>query len=131
MTGSSVPDDCVHVLEEDDPGRDLVRPLHLLRFLLVLAEVARSVEELLGHDGSSKARAGERDTLAGLLGAAALEVLARARDIEYGDLLAVDNPDTPLVAKGDELHAAASARWRTALRNKTLMSPLNGLIASQ
>ena len=34
-------DDRVDVLEEDDPGRDLVRPADLLRLLLVLAEVAR------------------------------------------------------------------------------------------
>ena len=40
-------DDRVDVLEEDDPRRDLVRPVDLLRLLLVLAEVARRVEELL------------------------------------------------------------------------------------
>ena len=34
-------DDRVDVLEEDDPRRDLVRPVDVLRLLLVLAEVAR------------------------------------------------------------------------------------------
>ena len=53
-------DDRVDVLEEDDPGRDLVRPADLLRLLLVLAEVARRVEELLRDDRRAEARLGER-----------------------------------------------------------------------
>ena len=48
------PDDRVDVLEEDDPRRDLVRPVDLLRLLLVLAEVAGRVEELLRDDRRAK-----------------------------------------------------------------------------
>ena len=43
-------DDRVDVLEEVDPRRDAVRPVDVLRLLLVLAEVAGRVEELLRDD---------------------------------------------------------------------------------
>ena len=66
-------DDRVDVLEEDDPRRDLVRPADLLRLLLVLAEVAGRVEELLRDDRRAQHRVRERDALAGLVRAAALE----------------------------------------------------------
>ena len=83
-------DDGVDVLEEHDPRRDLVRPVDALRLLLVLAEVARGVEELLRHDRRTQARLRERRTLAGVVGAAPLEVRAHVRHVEADDLLAVD-----------------------------------------
>src|SRR5262249_49595608 len=72
-------DQRVDVLEEDDPGRDLVGPADLLRLLLVLAEVAGGMEELLRDDRWTQTRALERDPLAGLLRAATLEPLAHRR----------------------------------------------------
>src|SRR2546423_1084738 len=98
------PDDRVDVLEEDDPRRDLVGPVDALRLLLVLAEVAGRVEELLRDDGSAQARPRERDALAGIVGAAALEVLAHRRHVEPHDLLALGPPHLPVVVR-DELHA--------------------------
>ena len=98
-------DDRVDVLEEDDPGRDLVRPVDDLRLLLVLAEVAGGVEELLRHDRRAQLRLRQRDALAGLVRAAALEPLAHRRHVEHDDLLAVD-PADPTLVEGDELHRA-------------------------
>ena len=86
-------DDRVDVLEEDDPRRDLVRPVDVLRLLLVLAEVAGGVEELLRDDRRAQPRVGERRPLAGVVGAAALEVRAHVGDVEADDLLAVDAAD--------------------------------------
>jgi hypothetical protein len=43
-------DDRVHILEEDDALVDRVRPVDPREVLVVLAEVPRSVEELLRHD---------------------------------------------------------------------------------
>ena len=83
-------DERVDVLEEDDPGRDLVIPVDLLALLLVLAEVARGVEELLRHDRRQQLRLGERHAPAALVGAAALEVLAHRRHVEQRDLVADD-----------------------------------------
>src|SRR3990170_2568238 len=99
-------DDRVDVLEEDDPGRNLVRPADLLRLLLVLAEVAGGVEELLRDDRRAEARLGERHTLARLVGAAALKVGAHGRDVEDGDLLAVKHAYARFVSKANELHGA-------------------------
>ena len=89
------PHDRVDVLEEHDPGRDLMRPVDLLRLLLVLAEVPRRVEELLRHDGRAEPRLGERHPLAGLVRAAPLEPLAHRRDVEHRDLLAVEHAHPP------------------------------------
>src|SRR5438045_8910941 len=72
-------DDRVDVLEEDDPRRDLVRPTDPLRLLLVLAEVAGRVEELLRHDRRTQPRARKRDTITGRPGPAPLEVRAHVR----------------------------------------------------
>ena len=102
-------DDRVDVLEEDDPRRDLVRPVDVLRLLLVLAEVAGGVEELLRHDRRLQARGGERRALAGVLGAAALEVGAQVGHVEADDLLALDPSDLAAVV-GDEPHAVARRR---------------------
>ena len=96
-------DDRVDVLEEDDPRRDLVRPVDVLRLLLVLAEVAGRVEELLRDDRRAERRVGERRPLARVVGAAALEVLAHRRHVEPHDLVAVDPPDLAVVVR-DELH---------------------------
>ena len=98
------PDDRVDVLEEVDPGRDPVRPVDVLRLLLVLAEVARRVEELLRDDRRAQLRLRQRRPLAGLLGAAALEPLAHRRHVEPDDRLAVEVADSAVVV-GDELHA--------------------------
>ena len=98
-------DDRVDVLEEDDPRRDLVRPVDVLRLLLVLAEVAGRVEELLRHDRRAERRVRERRPLARVVGAAALEVLAHRRHVEAHDLVAVDPADLAVVVR-DELHRA-------------------------
>ena len=89
-------DDRVDVLEEVDPRRDVVRPADVLGLGLVLAEVARRVEELLRDDRCAQARVGERDALARDVRAAALEVPPHGRDVEDGDLLAVEHPDPSL-----------------------------------
>jgi hypothetical protein len=104
MTGSSWPDQRVDVLEEDDPGRDLVRPVDLLRLLLVLAEVAGGVEELLRDDRRPQLAALERHALAGLGGAAALEPLAHRRHVEDDDLVALDAADPALVERHEPSH---------------------------
>ena len=124
-------DDRVDVLEEDDPGRDLVRPADLLRLLLVLAEVAGRVEELLRDDRRAELRLRERDPLAGLVRAAPLEQLAHRRDVEHRDLVAVEDADSLVVAERDELHAGASARRLAARSRRIRMSPLNGRMTSQ
>ena len=97
----------------------------------MLTEVARRVEELLRDDRRPQPRLGERDPLAGLVGTAALEVLAHGRDVEDGDLVAVEHADARLLAERDELHAGASARALAARRSRIRMSPLNGRITSQ
>ena len=80
------PDDRVHVLEEDDPGRDPVRPVDALRLLLVLAEVAGRVEELLRDDRRPQAALDERPAASGLgRPAAALEERAHVRRVELHD----------------------------------------------
>ena len=86
-------DQRVDVLEEDDPGRDLVIPVDLLALLLVLAEVAGGVEELLRHDRRQQPGLGERHAAAALLGPAALEVLAHRGHVEQRDLVADDMAD--------------------------------------
>ena len=100
------PDDRVDVLEEVDPRRDVVRPVDVLRLGLVLAEVAGRVEELLRDDRRAQPRLGERNPLAGLVGATALEVLPHRRHVENGDLLALEHPDPPYsLTERDQLHA--------------------------
>ena len=124
-------DDRVDVLEEDDPRCDLVRPADLLRLLLVLAEVASRVEELLRDDRRAEHRVLERDALAGLVRAAVLEELAHRGRVEDDDLLPIEVSDLLAVAEGDELHAGASARRRAARSSRILMSPLNGRMTNQ
>jgi hypothetical protein len=99
------PDDRVDVLEEDDPGRDLVRPTDALRLLLVLAEVPRSVDELLRPDRRPQPRVRERDALTRLVGTAALELLPHRRHVEDRDLVAVDHADPRVVPERDQLHS--------------------------
>src|SRR5262249_33833636 len=95
--------DRVHVLEEDDPRRDPVRPLHLLRLLLVLAEVAGRVEELLRDDRRTQPDVLERELPAGRAGSlVALEVLTHRRHLELDDLLAAQLAD-PALVESDEL----------------------------
>ena len=97
-------DDRVDVLEEVDPRRDLVRPVDVLRLLLVLAEVAGGVEELLRDDRRLELRVGERRAPVALVRAAELEVLAHRVHVELDDLVAVDAADLAAVVR-DELHA--------------------------
>ena len=49
------------------------------------------------------------DPLAGLVRAAALEVLAHRRHVEDGDLLAVDASDAPFVEGHEPSHASTSS----------------------
>ena len=105
-------DDRVDVLEEVDPRCDPMRPLDVLRLLLVFPEIAGRVEELLGHDRRAQPRLGERRPLAGLTRAAALEPVAHRGDIEPDDLLAIDVADLPVVVR-DELHAAPQTAMAT------------------
>ena len=72
------------------------------------------VEELLGDDRRPEPRLGERDALAGLVGAAPLEVPAHRRDVEDGDLLAFEHADpTVSFAERHKLHAVIlpSGTW--------------------
>ena len=123
-------DDRVDVLEEDDPRRDLVRPADLLRLLLVLAEVAGRVEELLRDDRCAKLRLGERDALAASSAPPSSNSSRMDGNVEDDDLLAVDVAD-PVVVERDELHATASARRRAARRRRIRISPLNGRTTNQ
>ena len=113
MTGVVLPDERVHVLEEDDPGRDLVRPADLLGLLLVLAEVPGGVEELLRDDRRPQPRALERNALAGLVRAGALEVLPHRRHVEDGDLVALDAAHAPLGEGYEPSHASTSSACRS------------------
>ena len=105
-------DDRVDVLEEDDPGRDLVRPADALRLLLVLPEVAGGVEELLRHDGRTQLDCVRLEDLACLSGGPPrLEVRAHRRDLELDDLV-VSQVTDPAFVEGDELHSATpQTRW--------------------
>ncbi len=102
-------DDRVGVLEEDDPRCNRVRPVDLLRLVLVLAEVAGRVEELLRDDRGTQARLDERRALGGIVGPAPLEVRAHVRDVEADDLLPLDPAHRPLVV-GDELQTTPQTR---------------------
>ena len=106
-------DDRVDVLEEHDPRRDLVRPVDGLGLLLVLAEVAGGVEELLRDDRRAQAHVGQRDALAGgRVGGrldAAVEQRAHVRHVEQADLLALEHADAGGAVGAlnrDQLHAA-------------------------
>ena len=97
-------DDRVDVLEEDDPGRDLVRPADALRLLLVLAEVAGGVEELLGDDRRAQADIGERILLARRArNLVPLEQLPHRAGVELDDPVALDPTDLALI-EGGKLH---------------------------
>ncbi len=106
-------DDRVDVLEEHDPGRDLVRPGDDLRLLLVLAEVAGGVEELLGDDRRAQANVGECDALAGCRAVA--DSTPRSNSARMSgtsssvDLVAVEHAGARGALgrlEGDELHVA-------------------------
>jgi hypothetical protein len=58
--------------------------------------------KFLGDDARAQLDVGERRALGGLVGAAALEVLAHRPGVEAHDLLAVDATDLAVVV-GDEL----------------------------
>src|SRR5579864_7676127 len=62
------------------------------------------MEELLRDDRRMQLRRGDRCSLAGLVGAAALEVPAHVGHVEPHDLVAQDVPDLPVVVR-DELHS--------------------------
>src|SRR5262245_56597857 len=88
-----------------------MRPVDVLRFLLVLAEVAGRVEELLRNDRRLEPGVGQRCALAGLVGAAAREPFAHRADVEARELFAVDVADLAAVIR-DELHA--QILWATS-----------------
>ena len=68
------------------------------------------MEELLRDDRRPEARLGERDALPGLVRAAALEVPPHRRDVEHGDLLAVEHPDAPFpIPERHQLRHAVSS----------------------
>jgi hypothetical protein len=97
-------DDRVDVLKEVDPGRDLVRPVDVVRLLLVLAEVPSGVEELLRPDRSTKTNVLERVLTTGRAGDhAALEVLPHRVGAELQHPVVAQLSDPPVV-EGDELH---------------------------
>ena len=93
-----------------------MRPVDLLRLLLVLAEVPGRVEELLRDDRRAQVRVLERHPLVGLVGAAVLEQLAHVGDVEDDDLVAVDEADPVVRPEADELHAATSPQPGDDLR---------------
>src|SRR6185503_16676886 len=99
------------VLEEHDPGRDLVRPVDVLRLLLVLAEVPGGVEELLRHDRRTQAYVFERVLGTGRprLGPR-LEVGPHRWRIQLGHAVVAQLADQAVV-EGDQLHATPQARW--------------------
>ena len=118
-------DDCVDVLEEDDPGRDLVRPAHSLRLLLVLAKVAGRVDELFRDDRRPQLDGFERRLPArGTHVSGSLEVLPCRRYVELHDRVVAQFTD-PAVVERDELHAASARRF-AARSTTSRMSPLNG-----
>jgi hypothetical protein len=97
-------DDRVHVLEEHDPGGDLVRPADALGLLFVLAEVAGGVEELLGDDWGAQTDVGERVLLPRRVwNFVTLEQLAHRARVELGDQVALDASD-PAFIEGGKLH---------------------------
>ena len=63
--------------------------------------------------------------------AALLEQATHRGDVEHGDLVAVEDAHEPVVAEGDELHVAASARCRAARSRRILTRPLNGRTTNQ
>ena len=101
-------DDRVDVLEEDDPRRDLVRPVDVLRLLLVLAEVARRGGRT---SWARSARATSRPRAA--RGHRSSEAPPRSKysrivgTSRTDDLVALDPADLSVVV-GDELHGASS-----------------------
>ena len=105
------PNDRVHILEEDDPGRDPVRPPHLLRLLLVLAEVAGRVEELLRHDRGAQADVLERELVARRArNLVALEVMAHRRHLELHDLVSAQLANLAVVEGDQAGHAGSQSR---------------------
>src|SRR5207302_7007523 len=94
------------VLEEDDPGRDLVRPCDPLGLLFVLPEVPRGVEELLGDDRRAEPDVVERELPPRRLrDLAAFEVVPHRRYVELDHAIASELADPPVV-EGHELHDA-------------------------
>src|SRR5260370_30602657 len=85
-----MPDDCVHVLKENNPWHDWVGKARLCGFLVVLPEVACSVEEFLWNDRRFEADGGmivkERFTVAttGLLPPLQSIVQSLSRNAEAG-----------------------------------------------
>jgi hypothetical protein len=106
-------DDRVDVLEEHDPRRDLVRPADALRLLLVLAEVAGGMEELLRDDRRAQPYAVEGVLDACVVRSAALEILAQGTGSELPDDAVLDSPHLAVV-EGDELHRRSSSHASTS-----------------
>jgi hypothetical protein len=90
-----------------------VRPADLFRLLLVLAEVARGVEELLRDDRRSESNVVQRVLGPRVVSAAPLEVLAERADRELVDDAVLDPSDLAVV-EGDELHRRSSSHASTS-----------------
>ena len=78
-------------------------------------------KNFFGTIGARRRVSSSSDALAGLVRPAALEVLAHRRDVEHGDLVAVEDADAPVLAERDELHsrplAFSHAMTSTAFRS--------------
>src|SRR6185437_9991095 len=86
-----------------DPRRNLVRPADPLRLLLVLAEVARGMDELLRNDRRAQRDVGECGLVPRSGGATAFEVLPHRGNVQLDDRLATKLSNLSLVV-GYELH---------------------------
>ncbi len=106
------PDDRVDVLEEHDPRQHGVRPVDARRLLVVLAEVARRVEELLRDQRRTQAHLVERQLAPGRVDVAAeLEVAPHVRHVELDHPVSDDLSDA-LVVEGKQLHLDSAFRDR-------------------
>src|SRR2546427_13287498 len=108
------PNDRVDVLKEDDPRRDLVRPADAFRLLLVLAEVAGRVQELLRDDRRAELHLLERVFHARRpRSVEPFEVLTHRRHIELDNRVLPQLAD-PTAVERDELHRFLSSQSTTS-----------------
>ena len=106
MTGSSGPTIASTFWKKLIHGAMSCDQLTFSDSVLCSRKLPGGVEELLRDDRRPQPRLGERDALAGLVGATALEVLPHRRHVEHGDLLAVEHPDPARsLTERHELHA--------------------------
>src|SRR3954454_12995369 len=95
-----------------------MRPADVQRLLVVLAEVAGRVEELLGDDRRAQGDVAERERLAGGGGRSAeLEVHAEGRDIQFLDdaVGELSYPAATAAVERDELHRLLPSSERATI----------------